>query len=193
MPGTYNPNELNTVYLQVLRLSGAPPTFPGDYTTPQIRILHYDSGVVEDVAFTSMTQVSDNIWRYDYTIPGSPFFGNYFVEFSATLDGIGVEASDEFKVVPVPDIIEQGQGSCEVSDTVLDEGTSQPIPGTTVLVFPDGDLNNAVASDITDSNGSFTVYLNPGSYKIRYTRVGYIDETHDLIVNSNCTFDISGD
>lgn len=190
---TFFPQETNTIYLQVLRISGSVPAFPGDYTTPQLRILHIDSGVVEDVALTNMAQQSDNLWSFDYVVPPSPFFGTYFIEFQTTIDGINVESSETFKVEPTPDIIEQGQGSCEISATVLQESTGQPITGATVLVFTTTDLTNAIAKDVTDSNGNYTVFLNPGNYKIRFTRVGYIDETHDLTVDGSCNHVISGD
>ncbi len=191
---TYFPNDTATIFLQVLRLSGSVPSFPANYSTPQIRILHISGGSpVTDLAFTNMTQVDDNIWSIDFPIVAAPFFGDYIAEFQTTLDSIAIESSDTFKVSPTPDIIEQGQGSCQVDAQVKDEGTLQPIVGATVLVFDPGDLNNAIAKDVTDGNGDYTVFLNPGSYKIRFTKVGFIDETHDLTVNANCTHVISGD
>jgi hypothetical protein len=194
MPGQYVPSETNTIYLQVLRFAGAIPVFPTDYTTPQVRILHSVGNVlVVDVAATNMTQLDGNLWVYDYTIPASPFFGNYMAEFTTTLDSVASEASDEFKVVTPGNIEEAGQGSCEVTGTVIDQGTLQPINGVNVYVFLPSNLSQAVAHDLTDANGVYTVFLNPGNYKIRYHRVGWIDETHDLVVNGDCTHDVSGD
>lgn len=190
---TYFPGETNQIFLQVLRVAGSVPSFPADYTTPQVRIVHVDSGLVVDVSAINMTQLDDNLWTFDYLIPATPFFGTYLAEFTTTIDGVDVETSEVFKVEEPPDIIEQGQGSCTVDGTVTDEGTLQPIPGVTVLVFTTTDLVNAIAKDITDSNGQYEVFLNPGNYKIRFTRVGFIDETHDLVVNGNCTHDITGD
>lgn len=193
MGETYFPNETNTILLQVLRNSGAVPTFPADYSTPQARVIHNDSGLVTDLAFTSMTRLDDNVWSLPFVIPSTPFFGTYMIEFQTTLDSTAIEGSDTFKVGPTPDIIEQGQGSCEITAVVQDEGTLQPIAGVTVFVFNVGDLTNAIAKDITDTNGSYTVFLNPGSYKIRFTRLGFTDETHDLTVNADCTHVILGD
>ena len=193
MGETYFPQETNTILLQVLRISGSVPTFPTDYSTPQVRVVHQSSGLVTDVALTNMTQLDDNLWFLDFVIPGSPFFGTYMSEFKVTIDGIPIEGSDTFKVEVTPGIIEQGQGSCSISAIVKDEGTGQPIPGTTVFVFDPGDLVNAIAKDVTDSNGSYEVFLNPGDYKIRFTKVGFINETHDLTVNANCTHVQSGD
>jgi len=194
MPGTYFPNDMKTVFLQVLRHSGAAPAFPATYTTPKLRIIHV-SGVslVTDVALTNMIQLDDNLWTFDFTVPATPFFGDYFIEFETTLDNIAIEGSEVFKVEPTPDIIEQGQGSCQVDAVVKDEGTLQPIAGVTVFVFNPGDLANAIAKDVTDTGGNYTVFLNPGSFKIRFTKTGFIDETHDLTVNDDCTHVITGD
>jgi len=193
MGETYFPQETNTLLLQVLRLSGSVPNFPADYTTPQVRVVHESSGLQTDLSLTNMVQLDDNLWSLPFVVPGSPFFGTYLAEFKTTIDGIPIESSDTFKVEVVPGIIEQGQGSCSVAAVVKDEGTGQPIPGTTVFVFDPGDLFNAIAKDVTDSNGEYEVFLNPGDYKIRFTKVGFINETHDLTVNSDCTHVQSGD
>jgi len=189
----YQAGETKTSYLQVLRHVGNVPIFPGDYSTPQIRVLHFDSSLIEDVASTSMTQLDDNLWRFDFNISASPFFGDYLIEYTLTIDGIDIESSETFKVEQPPDIVEQGQGSCQVDGTVKDSGTLQPISGVDVYVFTSSDLVNAIAHDVTDTNGAYTVFLNSGSYKIRFHRVGFIDETHDLVVNSDCTHDVMGD
>ena len=190
---TYRPDETNQIFLQVLRNSGAVPGFPADYSTPQVRILHEDSGLQTDLVFTNMTQFDDNLWTLPFVIPSMPFFGTYIIEFKATLDSVAIESSETFKVERPPDIIEQGQGSCQVDAVVQDQGTMQPIAGVTVFAFLPSDLNNAIAKDVTDTNGNYTLFLNPGSYKLRFTKVGFIDETHDLTVNANCTHVISGD
>jgi len=191
---TYFPDETNQIYLQVLKNSGAVPAFPSEYSTPQMRILHEDSGLQTDLSFTNMAQFSDNLWTLAFVIPTTPFFGTYIVEFKTTLNSLAIESSETFKVEQPPDIIEQGQGSCQVDAFVQEEGTGDPLPGVTVFVFNVGDLNNAIAKDVTDSNGAYTVFLNPDNYKIRF--VGgptFIDETHDLEVFSNCTHVITGD
>ncbi len=189
---TYFPDETNQLYLQVLRLSGSVPSFPGDYSTPQARIIHEDSGLQTDLAFTNMTQFDDNIWTLPFVIPSTPFFGTYIVEYKTTLDSILIESSETFKIDPPADILEQGQGSCSVDGIVQAEGSGQPIAGATVFIFNPGDLFNAIAKDVTDSLGAYEVFLNPGSYKIRFTKSGVIDETHDLLVNANCTHVQSG-
>lgn len=194
MSKRYNPGETATIYLQVLRLSGSAPVFPSDYTAPQVRVMHVDSGLVIDVPATAMTQLDDNLWYFNHAIPPTPFVGDYLVEFTTTIDGIATEANDEFRVeLSDTDINEEGNGSCEISDVVKDSGTLQPIGGCTVLAFATTDLVNAIAKSVTDSNGVFTVYLNPGSYKLRFHKVGWIDETHDLTVENDCMFDIDGD
>ncbi len=190
---TFFPQETNTIFLQVLRPSGSVPSFPSDYSTPQLRILHIDSGVVEDVSFTNMIQQSDNVWSFEFDIPSSPFFGNYFTEFQTTIDSIAIESSEIFKVAPPPTIVGQGQGSCEMTANVQNEVTTNPEPGVTVFVFDPGDLVNAIATDVTDASGNYTVFLNPGNYKIRFTKVNFIDETHDLEILANCTHVITGD
>lgn len=193
MGETYLPTETNTLFLQVLRISGSVPNFPFDYSTPQVRVVHEAGGIQTDLSLTNMVQLDDNLWSLPFSVPGAPFFGTYLAEFKTTIDGIDVESSDTFKVEPTPGIIEQGQGSCSVAATVKDEGTGQPIFGATVFVFDPGDLVNAIAKDVTDSNGNYEVFLNPGAYKIRFTKVGFINETHDLTVNSDCTHVQSGD
>lgn len=193
MGETYFPQETNTIFLQVLRNSGAVPAFPADYSTPQARVIHNDGGLVTDLVLTNMVQLDDNIWVLPFVVPSTPFFGTYIVEFKTTLDSTDIEGSDTFKIQPTPDIIEQGQGSCQIDAVVQDEGTLQPIAGVTVFVFNVGDLNNAIAKDVTDTSGNYTVFLNPGSYKIRFTRSGFIDETHTLNVAGDCTHSIVGD
>ncbi len=193
MGETYFPQETNTLLLQVIRNSGTVPAFPTDYSTPQARVIHDNGGLVTDLAFTNMTQLDDNLWSLPFVIPTTPFFGTYMVEFKTTLDSLDIEGSDTFKVQPPPDIIEQGQGSCQVDAVVQDQGTMQPISGVTVFAFLPSDLNNAIAKDVTDVNGNYTLFLNPGDYKLRFTKVGFIDETHDLTVNVNCTHVITGD
>jgi len=191
---TYFPAETNQLYLQVLRLSGSVPGFPADYSTPKVRIIHEDSGLQTDLALTSMAQFSDNLWTLAFVIPSTPFFGTYIVEYETTLDSVAIESSETFKVEQPQDIIEQGQGSCQVDAFVQEEGTGDPLPGVTVFVFETNDLNNAIAKDVTDSNGQYTVFLNPGNYKIRFVGgPNFIDETHDLEVFSNCTHVITGD
>ena len=192
MGETYFPDETNTIFLQVLRNTGTVPAFPTNYSTPQARVIHNDSGIVVDVAFTNMTQLDDNLWVLSFVVPSTPFFGTYMIEFQTTLDSLDIESSDTFKVGMPQDILEQGQGSCQVDAVVQDSGTLQPISGVTVLVFQTFDLNTAIAKDVTDVNGNYTVFLNPGDYKIRFTKTGFIDETHDLTVNANCTHVISG-
>lgn len=193
MGQTFFPNETNTIFLQVLRNSGAVPNFPADYTTPQVRVIHENSGIVTDLTLTNMVQLDDNLWSLPFVVPVSPFFGTYLAEFKTTLDSIAIESSEIFKVQPPPEIVEQGQGSCSVDGVVQDTATMQPIAGVTVLIFPPTDLNNAIAKDITNTNGEYEVLLNPGDYKIRFTKVDLMDETHDLTVNANCTHVQSGD
>lgn len=190
---TYFPSETNQVFLQVLRNSGAVPGFPADYSTPQVRILHEDSGLQTDLSFTNMTQFDDNLWRLPFVIPSTPFFGTYIIEFKTTLDGVAIESSETFKVDQPPDINEQGQGSCTVDGELKDETTTDPIFGADVFVFLPTDLLNAIAHDVTDALGNYEVFLNPGSYKIRFVKSGFIDETHSLTVNSDCTHAQSGD
>lgn len=193
MPLQYNPGETNTIFLQVLRLSGSAPAFPADYTTPQIRILHaVGNTLVVDIVPTNMIQISDNIWTFNYAIPMNPFVGNYLAEFTTTLDGVNIEGSDEFRV-EITDIMEAGQGSCSVTGVVQDQGTLQPINGVDVFVFNPSNLSQAIAHDVTDNNGQYEVFLNPGNYKIRFHRIGFIDETHDLVVNGDCTHNVIGD
>lgn len=190
---TYLPDETNQIFLQVLENTGEVPAFPADYSTPQVRILHEDSGLQTDLAFTNMTQFSDNLWTLAFAIPATPFFGTYMIEFKTTLNSLDIESSETFKVEPPPDIQEQGQGSCSVTGVVQDDGTGQPIAGVTILIFNPGDLTFAIAKDVTDSLGEYEVFLNTGDYTIRFTKSGKIDETHDLTVNANCTHVQSGD
>lgn len=190
---TYFPDETNQLYLQVLRLSGSVPGFPANYSTPQVRIIHEDSGLQTDLTLTNMTQFDDNIWTLPFVIPTSPFFGTYIIEYKTTLDSIDIESSETFKVETPPAIVGQGQGSCTVTASVQNEVTTSPESGVTIFVFNPGDLVNAIAKDITDASGNYTVFLNPGSYKIRFTKTGFIDETHTLTVNANCTHSIAGD
>lgn len=188
----YHPGETQTIFLQVLRLSGSVPTFPGDYTAPQAKVIHNDSGLVTDLAFTSMTQLDDNIWTIPFAVPATPYFGDYLIEFKMSIDGVNIEASDTFKVEPTP-IDEAGEGSCTVSLTVLHPVSNDPIAGVDIYAFLPSNLSEALAHAITDVDGEGTIYLDPGTYKVRFHKVGFIDETHDLTVNGDCTHVVSGD
>jgi hypothetical protein len=58
--------------------------------------------------------------------------------------------------------------------TVTDMNTSNPVSG--VLVFADDGAGNT-GSDVTIGDGSYSVFLSPGTYTVSFTHNDYYDET----------------
>lgn len=187
--------ETNTVQLTVLRLSGTIPTFPADYDTPKIRILHVNGGgEIEDLTQTDMTQISSsNHWFHKFTIPTDAPFTKYLVEFETDIEGVTTQAAEEFKVVQPAALGSPGVGEHDVKVTLKNSSNNQPISNATVRVFDKAVPTTPVASAKTDSSGNATVFLDAGTYLIEFSKLGVLSETHDLIVNSDGSHDVVGD
>ena len=184
--------NVDTIMLTVLRLSGSIPTYPTDYTTPQLRISHINGGAeAEDLAYTNLTQVpGTNRWFYKYTIPGSASFTKYLVTLKSTMEGIITLTTEEFKVVPL--LPSTGTGEFDIRIIIEDELSHTPIQGAIIEIY---DINNAsvmLAMDTSDAAGETDVYLNAGTYLANFRKPGDIAEAHKLIVNSDGTYTVEG-
>jgi len=193
--------ETNTLMLSVQRLSGTKPSFPTDYSTPEVRISHINgAGEIEDLAFTAMSQADAgaliNRWYHKYTVPINATFTKYLVTFKTIIEGIETEVTEEFKVVPtiatsggeLP-----GAGEHDVTVTVKNPINNQPIAGVTIRVFAKAVPTSPIAAVKTDTAGQATVFLDAGTYLIEFSKTGVISEVHDLVVNTNGTHDVKGD
>lgn len=191
---TFNQGDINTVLLSVLRLSGSVPTFPTDYTTPKVRIIHINGGTeVEDLAFINMTQSDgDNNWFHKFNISVTAPFTRHLVIFETTIDGVVTQTTEEFKVVPPADFL-GGTGEFAVTLTVKNATTLAPIPNALIRIFDKSNPTVTLATAETDANGEGTVFLDAGQYLVEFSKSGVIRETHDLVVFSNGTHDVIGD
>jgi len=193
MSFTFEQGDTNRIYLTVLRANSTEPSFPSDYTTPKLRIAHINGGSeVEDLSLTSMTQIgSTNQWFHKFAISASAPFVKHLVTFSTTLDGSNILAVEEFKVIPDP-ASPAGSGAFPVTVTVKNGVTLAPVQNATVRVFDKGNPTVGIATATTDINGDATVFLDPGTYLIEFSKTGVIAEVHDLIVFANGTHDVVG-
>jgi hypothetical protein len=191
---TFERGSTNTILLGVLKVLGTIPTYPGDYSTPQVHISHVNGGAeVEDVAFINMTQLSgSNRWFYKYVIPITAPFTKYLVTFKATMDGIVTESFEEFRVAP-PIGFTAGTGEFPIELVVKNAVTHAPIVDALIRIFDKANPTNIMAMMNTDSNGSATVYLDQGEYIAEFSKTGEISETHNLVVNADGTYYVIGD
>ena len=190
---TFEQGDVNRLHLTVLRLSGAAPAFPADYTTPEVRIAHINSGSeVEDLAFATMTQIgSTNQWFRKFTIStGAPLI-KHLVTFKSTIDGVETFSTEEFKVVSAAGTT-PGGGAFDVTVTVKNSVTNLPIANATVRVFDKSNPQVVIATSETDANGNVTVFLDAGNYLIEFSKTGVISEIHDLTVFSDGTHNVVG-
>lgn len=189
----FNQGDTNRLYLTVLRLSGAAPSFPADYSAPELRISHINGGSeVEDLAFTTLTQIgSTNQWFNKFDISAGAPFVKHLVTYKTTIDTVESFATEEFKVVPVSGTT-PGTGAFDVTVQVKNGLTLVPIPNATVRVFDKGNPQLAIATSVTDLNGFVTFFLDTGNYLIEFSKTGVIAEVHDLVVFSDGTHDVVG-
>jgi len=185
--------EVNTVMLSVLRLSGSVPSFPTDYSTPQLRITHVNGGgEIEDLALTSMAQLAGaNRWFHKFSIPLTADFTKYLVTFKVTIEGVATEVSEEFKVIE--SVAGTGTGANSVTVTVKSSVTMLPISNAIVRVFDKATPTAAIAVTETDSQGNATIFLDAGDYLIEFSKTGVISETHTLTVNADGSHNVEGD
>jgi hypothetical protein len=191
---TFERGNVNAITLTVLRLSGTIPTYPTDYTNPELRISHINgNNEIEDLAFVAMTQVSGSSrWYYKYTIPLTAAFTRYLVTFRTTIESVLTLATEEFKVNP-PIGFAGGSGEFPVEVEVTNSETLQPISGAMVTIRDYLNPCSPLAMVVTDSAGKATVFLNVGNYSTEFEKTGVISEVHKLVVNSDGTYNFEGD
>jgi hypothetical protein len=185
-------DQVNSIMLTVLKLSGGIPNYPADYTQPQIRISHINGGAeVEDLTYTGMTYVpSSNRWFYKYTISHTASFTKYLVTFKTVIQGITTLATEEYKVVPL--LPSSGPGEFDIQMIIEDEITHSPIAGATIQIYDMSNPNVLLATDTSDSAGLVNVYLNAGTYLANFIKPGDVSEAHTLVVNSDGTYIVRG-
>jgi hypothetical protein len=185
-------DQINSIMLTVLKLSGSIPVYPTDYTQPQLRISHINGGAeVEDLAYTSMTQASSsNRWFYKYTVSHTASFTKYLVTFKTVLQGITTLTTEEYKVVPL--LPSGGPGEFDIQIVIEDEITHSPIAGAIIQIYDISNPNVLLATDTSDSAGLVNVYLNAGTYLANFIKPGDVSEAHKLIVNLDGTYTVEG-
>lgn len=77
----------------------------------------------------------------------------------------------------------RGNGSITVQDTVRDP-KGNPIVDVQVMVYDVNDLNVMIAQDYTDPNGTWTVYLNPGTYRFEYYHPDFNEFTEQRTITT---------
>lgn len=191
---TFQRGILDTITLAVLTLSGTVPSYPIDYTQPQVRISHINGGIeVEDLALTSMMQVvGSNRWYYKYTIPTNAAFTRYLVTFSTIIQTVPTLAYEEFRVIP-PIGFPGGTGEFPITIKLEDQITLEPLVNVLIEIFNKLNPSMVIATTTTDPSGYGTIYLNTGEYSVKFIKVGSIPEVHSLSVNSDGTYVLYGD
>lgn len=194
MGDTYQRGQSFVKYLNVLRQNGSVPTFPGDYPAPTYEILFKNGAFSVLVPDTSMTQGLDNAWYFTYVVDEDATLGTYLIKFKTTLDGVPIEATEEFIVeeVSVVEPVGPGVGEFAIIDEVQNDAMDD-LSGVDVFVFLPSDTETPIAHVVTDVAGQFTVYLDEGSYVLLFNKSGFISETHGLTVDSMGGHTFTGD
>jgi hypothetical protein len=136
----------------------------------------------ELVTAASATEIGDGF--YTYTLADAEDAGNYRAKFVTAGDVDEPERPSLWTVVSWAGLIDAaistravpgdlavtvsgtGEGSETVTDYCLDEN-GDPLEGVEVRVRATSDPMGAIlAETVTSSNGSFTVNLDPGTYKV---------------------------
>lgn len=190
----FNRQETNTILLTVLNWSNTIPAYPTDYTNPQVRISHVNgAGEIEDLAFINMAQLSgSNRWYHKYAIPITAAYTKYLVTFKAIMHGITTISTEEYRVTPPAGSI-TGTGEFAVQFLVKNSVTNIPIVDALVRAFDRANPMDILATMNTDENGLATVYLDAGNYLVEFSKTGEIAEVHNLTVNIDGTYQVTGD
>jgi hypothetical protein len=190
---TFQRGDLDTIMLTVLRLSSTVPDYPADYTLPRVRVSHVNGGnEVEDLAFTDMVQMgSSNRWYYKHNIGLGAAFTRYLVTFETTIEGVATQATEEFRVTTAPNEI-TGTGEYPITIQLQDENTFQPLVGVILEFYDKNNQSLLLAQTSTDNAGNGTVYLNTGSYLVRFSKSGNVTEVHTLVVDAIGNYTLDG-
>jgi len=135
---------------------------------------------------------SSNRWFHKFSISSTAQFTKYLVTFKSSIEGIESLVTEEYKVIPVTGFT-GGGGQFDVTITVKNSVTLQPIPNASVRIFDKSNPSVVIASSVTDNNGEATVFLDAGDYLIEFSKTGVISEVHDLVVFTNGTHNVVGD
>lgn len=194
MSNTYHRSSTFLKYLNVLRQNGTAPTFPGEYTAPTYTILFKNGSFSTVIAETVMTQGLDNVWYFSYTIPSNENLGTYLVKYRVVINGTTFETTEDYIIALETESsgpVGPGVGQYAITDEVQSDSMVD-LSGVDVYVFLPSNTASAIAHASTDTNGTFTVYLDSGTYIILFSKAGYINETHTLTVDVGGTFNFSG-
>jgi len=147
-----------------------------------LKIWHFNgTSIIEDLAETTMTKHEDGRWYYRYHIPSSAQYGIYHVIFSKyDTEGAAVTTGD-YQVWD-GSVSTAGSGIGLVTDTVTNS-LGAPIAGVQVSAYVYGDLTKKIAETITSVAGIFELYLDPGTYIIRFTKDGWVSKTITEVVS----------
>lgn len=103
--------------------------------------------------------------NYVYVVP------NGFVEYVAVANGAD---STELQQPPPA-------GKATLGGTVTDAATTAPIPGINVTITPTGGGTDIIPAP-TNNAGQYTLYLDPGSYNVKFSSPGYTDLIQSVTV-----------
>lgn len=190
MSNTYLRGSTLIKYLNVLRISGTVPIFPTDYTAPTYSVCYKNGIFATVVSNVAMTQGTDNIWYFKYTIPTGADLGTYLIKYKVTIDGIATETTEDY-IVNVSHHPSPSTGQFPVTDNV-ESDTMEDLTGVGVYVFLPSDTTSAIQFVTTGVLGQFTLYLDAGTYEVLFHKEGYINEVHALVVHSDGTFTFDG-
>lgn len=117
--GLYAQGDTAILYANFLELSGGEPT---TLVNPRVTVKHLESGVETiDVNNQSLTHITGNEYYYEWDISASAYITDYFVVYSATIDGEYAEATEVIKIISAQEAVLGGIGShYTTKDAVLD-------------------------------------------------------------------------
>ena len=190
---TFNRGDLNTIMLTVLTSANTLPVYPDRYTIPTVSITHVNGGgEIVDLAPINMLQLDNtNRWYYKYSISLTAAYTRYLATFHTTIDGIDTISTEEFRVIPAS--AASGSGEFEISLTVNNSVTMQPIHDATVSIYDKNNPTVILASDQTDPHGTAIFFLSAGTYLADFRKSGVISEVHTMVVDSLGHYTLDGD
>jgi hypothetical protein len=139
-----------------------------------IDVSHYYNAIKQyDIVTGTMFQDSGshNMYYYPYQIPLVAAETTYNVVYNCMFSGSPVQSSEVFTVVPLASGGGSAPGTIVVSGTVVTPSGSG-IYQANVSTYLGGSIT---ASSLTDANGNYTVYLNPGAYVFSASKSGYFN------------------
>lgn len=117
--GIYGQGEQAILYANFLELSGGEPA---TLDNPRVTVKHLESGTpVVDVDNQLLTNIVGNEYYYSWAIPSNAYLTDYFIVYSATIDGEYAEATETLKLLSAQAAVLEGLGThYTTKDAVVD-------------------------------------------------------------------------